>query len=496
MVFIGLGTVATVLLATLIFIGPHPFLRVRDTPLGITSIAVLPLDNVSGDPSQEYLAEGMTDELITMLAKNSTLRITSRASVMQYKGVRLPLRQIAHSLGVEAVLEGSVSRSKDRVHLNLQLIRADTDSHLWADSFDRDGSSVVGLPSEAAETIARSLHSSSSTSSSQTRRINPAAHDAYLRGRYLWWSGEGDRGFSDFKRAIELQPDYGLGWAWLANYYGAGLSTGALSPKEVQDRELEAATKAVELDDSQPEAHLALCAAIFLTKWDIDRADRECLTAIQLDPKSAESYHFRARMLSAFGRHEEAILAQEKATELDPTARPWAMPGVLLKARQFDNAIQDARRRLEAYPHDAQLLSVLCDAYNAKGLSKEAEDTMERSYQVAGDGRTAELLHALYAKGGANAVLLWRIRDAESRSRHRYVAPITIAQLYAQTGNREKTLSLLEDGFRERSPFVLTIQSEPAFDFLHSDARYRSIIQRVGLREINTLMATEPSFSQ
>jgi TolB-like protein/DNA-binding winged helix-turn-helix (wHTH) protein len=215
--WIALSAVAAVLMTTLFLtIGPHSLaarLFHRDARPTITSIAVLPLDNLSGDPNQEYFADGMTDELITTLAKNSTLRITSRTSVMQYKGARQPLPQIAQSLGVEGILEGSISRSNDRVHLTLQLIRAETDTHLWAESYDRDASGVVNLPVEASQAIARHLRSYVSPASPLERTVNPAAHDAYLRGRYLWWSGQGDRGFSDFKRAIELQPDYALGWA-------------------------------------------------------------------------------------------------------------------------------------------------------------------------------------------------------------------------------------------------------------------------------------------
>jgi tetratricopeptide (TPR) repeat protein len=257
--------------------------------------------------------------------------------------------------------------------------------------------------------------------------------------------------------------------------------TGALKPEEALGPELDAATKAVQLDDSQPEAHLALCAAIFINQWDIERADKECLRAIQLDPKFAEPYHFRARLLSALSRHDEAIQAQKKATEMDPTARPWAMPDTILRARQFDAAIQDARQRLEAYPRDEHLLSVLYDAYRRKGMDKEAEDTMERQLQVAGNPQLAAFLHSLYVKGGSKAVLRWKIRDLESRSTHQYIPPVFIAALYAQLGNREKTLLLLEDGFREHSPFLLWVQWDPAYDFLHSDPHYRLLIQRTGL---------------
>ncbi|WP_109488820.1 winged helix-turn-helix domain-containing protein [Occallatibacter savannae] len=483
------STMAGVVVAILAFvIGPRPltgriFGRTPSSP--IHSMAVLPLDNFSGNPGQEYLADGMTDELITMLAKNSTLRITSRTSVMQFKSARQPLPEIARALGVEGILEGSVSRSNGRVHLTLQLIRADDDSHIWAESYDRDAGEAVHLPAEASRAIATSLHSYVSPAAEAAKTINPAAHDAYLRGRYLWWSGQADRGFSEFKRAIEIQPDYSSGWAWLANYYGAGMSTGALNPKEVGSSELDAATKAVQLDDAEPEAHLALCAALFLSEWKMERADAECMRAIQLDPKYAEAYHFHSRILSSLGRHDEAVEAQRKATELDPTARPGAMPMALLRARRFDAAIEDARQRLEAYPNNESLLWDLFDAYRDKGMEEQAEETLERLYQRSGDEESAQTLHQLYLEGGSKAVLRWRIRELEDQARDRYISPVAIALLYAQLGDRDKTLALLEEGVRGHSPFLLTLQLDPAYDFLHKDARYRAVVEHVGLSGAN-----------
>jgi TolB-like protein len=203
----------------------------------IQSLAVLPLDNLSGDPSQEYFADGMTDELITMLAKDSTLCIVSRTSVMQYRGARRPLPEIARALHADAILEGSVSRSGDRVHMTLQLIRADTDSHLWADSFDRDAKDVA-LPDEAAKDIAKQLH-----------RAVPTGFGPRMEESGPW-----------FQKAIDLQPDYALAWAGLANYYGEGIAGEVLDPRTSIVPEEQAAQRALELDPSLPEAHAAMAA--------------------------------------------------------------------------------------------------------------------------------------------------------------------------------------------------------------------------------------------
>ena len=331
----------------------------RGNAPAITSLAVIPLDNLSGDPSQEYFADGMTDELITMLAKNSSLRIVSRTSVMQYKGARRPLPEIARQLGVDGILEGSVSRFGNRVHMNIQLIQAPTDTHLWAESYDRDSNEAAALPHEAAEAIAKRLNSSV-TSASPARYVNPEAHDAFLHGRYLWYAGQNDKAFDYFKKATQLQPDYAAGWSGLAMYYGAGAIIGYLDPAKSLAPELEAADKAVRLDDSFPEAHLGMCAAVLINAWDFKRADQECLRAIELDPEFAEAYHLRAKVLGAFNRNDEAIEAQKKATELDPAARPWAIAMAYQVARRDDEAIADVRQRLESYPEDVSLVWHTC----------------------------------------------------------------------------------------------------------------------------------------
>jgi TolB-like protein len=280
---------------------------------------------------QEYFADGMTDELITMLAKDSTLRITSRTSVMQYKGAHRPLPEIARALNVDGILEGSISRTPDKVHLTLQLIRADTDTHLWAESYDRDANDVVSLPQEAALTIAKRLNSAA-TPTAAPRYVNPEAHDAYLHGHYLWYADQNEKSFEYFKKATELQPDYAPGWAGLSDYYGAGMVDGLLDPATSRTPEEGAAIKAVQLDDSLPEAHLALCAAYLVVHWDWTRSDPECQRAIQLDPEFAEAHHFRAKIFAALNRHPEAIEEQKKSRR-NRSLRPALGSRLLVPAR-------------------------------------------------------------------------------------------------------------------------------------------------------------------
>lgn len=451
----------------------------------IRSLAVLPLDNLSGDRTQDYFADGVTDELTTMLAKDSTLRVVSRTSAMQYKGVHRPLREIAQGLGVDGILEGSVERFGDKVHMTIQLIYAPTDTHVWAESYDRNANDVVMLPAEAAQAIAKRLNSTAPTLKS-VRYVNPEAHDAYLRGMYLLYTN-GDASGPYFKKATELQPDYALGWAGLAEYYGSGAG-GSLDPQQVLGPMEVAARKAVQLDDSLPEAHYALGAALFICDWDWAGADRELRRAIELNPQYAEAIHRRAEFLAALNRQLEAIEAQKTATEIDAFSRPRAMALSDVLARQYDAAITDIQQRLQTKPNDEGLLYTLYVAYRCKGMKKEAIEALEQ--YIAASGKDAprldwkistEEVRRIWEHGGYNAVLRAQISDLERKSAKQYISPIELALLYAQLGQREKALALLAAGLRERNPSLLWIQCDPAYDFLHSDERYRNIIRKIGL---------------
>jgi TolB-like protein/DNA-binding winged helix-turn-helix (wHTH) protein len=451
----------------------------------IRSLAVLPLDNLSGDPSQNYFADGMTDELTTMLARDSTLRVVSRTSAMQYKGAHRPLSEIGQALHVDGIIEGSVERADGKVHMTIQLIQAPSDTHVWAESYDRNANDVVTLPEEAAEAIAKRLNSSAPLLK-PARYVNPEAHDAYLRGKFFLYTNSDESG-PYFEKAIELQPDYALGWAGLAMYYGSSAG-GTLDPKKVLEPMETCARKAVELDDSLPEAHLALGTALFINKWDWAGADRELLRAIELDPQYAEAIHRRAAFLAALNRHQEAIAAQKTATEIDAFARPRALALSYVFARQYDAAVTDIQQRLQTKPDDEGLLYTLYVAYRCKGMKKQAVRTLEQYITASGDNTSrlgwktsTEEVRRIWEQGGYNAVLHAQISYLERKSAKQYVSPVELALLYAQLGERGKTLALLEAGLRERNPNLLDIQNDPAYDFLHSDERYRSLIKEIGL---------------
>jgi TolB-like protein/DNA-binding winged helix-turn-helix (wHTH) protein len=451
----------------------------RPSSQRIRALAVLPLENLSGDPTQDYFADGMTDELITMLAKNSTLSVTSRTSVMQYKGAHRPLPQIARELGVDAILEGSVSRSGDQVHMTIQLIQAASDTHVWAESYERKADDAVGLPGEAARAIAKKLNRAA-LQSTPPQFVSPEAHDAYLRGKYIWFAGSNDEAGKYFRKATELQPDYALGWSGLSVYYSAGLIEGNLKPEDSLAQAEAAAMKSVELDDSLPEAHLALAGSMLVHfKW--ARAEQEVNRAIELDPKFAEAYHLRSKILAAVNRHDEAIESQKKATELDPFARPFAMALSYIEARRYDEALADAHMRLETTPQDIGLHWILYETYRRVGRQKEAVQELQQIVLLSGDKDGAEQFGRSFRQGGYRAVLRHRLSDLQRDSPKQNHSPVEWAGLYAELGQREKSLSLLQEAYRHHSPMLFDIQNDPTFDFLHSDSRYRSIINGMGL---------------
>ena len=464
-------------------VGPHPLaarLLHRNTRPAVTSIAVLPLDNLSGDPSQEYFADGMTDELITMLAKDSTLLITSRTSVMQYKGVHRPLSEIARALKVDAVLEGSVSRSSNQVHMTLQLIRTDTDAHLWADSYDRNATDATALPSEAAEAIATRLKSAVPNVAA-ARYIDPEAHNAYLQGRYFWFGGNYSQCSAFMQKAIDLQPDYAVAWSGLSDCYGGASASGFIPPGEGFEKERAAAVRALELDNTLGEAHHSLAAYFLFHAWDWQRAEAESRRAIELNPNSAEFHHLYSYILRVQNRDQEAFEEQERATALDPIDRAWALGDAYIRRHQFDAAISEFEQRAASESQSFTLQLELAEAYWCKGMKKEWASHLEQAYLVIGDKASADAIQHAYATGGENAVGLWLLERDLKKGRTQYVSPLTLAFDYAQLGRKEGTLRTLESAYQERSPWLVFLQKEPLYDFLHADPRYRSLVRRIGL---------------
>ena len=455
--------------------------RTAGRPMLIRSIAVLPLENLSGDPAQEYFADGMTDEVITMLARNPALRITSRTSVMQYKKAHRPLREIARELGVDGILEGSVGRTGNRVHMTAQLIHAASDTHVWAESFDRDFSDVGALQNELAQAVAKQVGATTSGSSSPEWHINPEAHDAYLLGRYYWFADDQEKSRGYFQKAIDLQPDYAAAWSGVADSEALGAVEGKVPPETVMPQAEAAARKALELDDRSAEAHNTMAAMLLFYRWNWAAAERESARAVELNPSFAEGHHLRSYTLRPLNRMDEALQEEKKAMELDPFARSWALGMALIRARLFDAALNEARLRSDAEPNNAELHDLLSSAYLLKGMEKEAEKESERYLQLAGEKDQLVRQVQVYRRGGFRAVLEWRVDGLKQKAAKQYVSPSDFADAYAVLGRKEETIRYLEKSYQERAPHLVFLQSDPGFDFLHSDPRYRAIIKKMGL---------------
>lgn len=469
-------------LAIAVTAGPHPLaariFHPNDTP-DIATLAVLPLDNLSGDAAQDYFADGMTDELITQLARNSTLRVTSRTSVMQYKKARLPLREIARALHVDAIVEGSIHRTGKQVHMTLQLIRADSDSHLWASTYDRENDDAT-LPDEAARAIAARLERTAA-SVPPARALNPEAHDDYLRGQYLWMVGRNKESGAFFQRAVDLQPDYAAGWAGLSQYLVMEAMSRAQKPSEALAAAEIAAHKALELDDSLWHAHLAMGTSLLFRHWDFDGALKELDRATALDPQNAQAYHLKAKILCAMNRFDDANAAQARSTAANAFEHPGARTEIFNCTRQFNAAIQDGLLRLRDFPTSADVLGELSGAYAWSGQTKEAAQMRLRQLAAEGDERLTKAAQMANAAGGYQAIVGAELAYFEVPARAEKTSPVELARLNAIVGRQNEAIRLLSQAADEHDPTIVFRMNNPDFDSLHNNAQFQAIAERVGL---------------
>ena len=444
----------------------------------IHSIAVIPLANLSGDAAQDYFADGMTDELITALAKNRSLRVVSRTSAMQYKGVNRPLPDIARELNVDGILEGSIERTPTSVHMTVQLIYAPTDTHVWAETYNRDLNEFIFLPEELSQTIAKEVKAAVSPPTRQ-RSISPEAHDAYLEGLYFWYRGDFDHSKQYFQKAIDLQPDYAAAWAGLGDSYGVRAG-GDTPPQSAFAKDEEYSRKALELDDSVAEAHQSMAALYLFHAWDWNRAEAEARRAIELNPNLAAAHHLRSYILFALNRDAEALQEQKQATAIDPFAQPWHLGRAYLYLRQYDAAISELSARAAVQEGDG-VEFMLSDAYRFKGMDKEAAQHLELGFLAENDQPSAEAARRAFDLGGYRAIAEWLLRRDQDQARSEYVSPYSFALDYARLERKDDTLHFLEGAFQERSTEMVFLEKRPHFDFLHSDLRFQALVRKVGL---------------
>ena len=488
---VGFGVLALAVLAVAMNLsGLRSRLIGRAEPLRIRSIAVLPLVNVSGDPQEDYFADGVTDELITDLAQIGQLRVISRTSVVTYKGAKKPLPQIAKELGVDAVVEGSVQRAGNRVRINAELIQAASDRHLWAKSYERDLRDILTLQSAVAKAIVNEvqvkLTPQQEAQLSRSQPVNPEAHEAYLAGRFYWnkRTAEGlNKSVAFFQQAIAKDPGYALAYAGLANSYRALPELTTVSVDEAFPKAKAAALKALELDDSLAEAHAALAIVKEDYEWDWAGAEREYQQAIELNPGQAIVHDFYSNLLMEQGRLPEALNQARTAQQLDPLSalENDNLSAVFFYSGAYDQAIEQCRKTLDIDPVSHQAFRHLGQAYAQKQVYNEAVTNLQKAVELSHGGgeALAELGYVLGVSGRkeeARQILQQLMQPEEGAVSH-----YRLAIVYMGLGEREKALSSLERAVIERSPGVVHLKISPLFRELYPEQRFRSLLIRLGL---------------
>jgi TolB-like protein/DNA-binding winged helix-turn-helix (wHTH) protein/Tfp pilus assembly protein PilF len=448
----------------------------------IHSIVVLPLENLSGDATQEYFVDGMTDTLITDLAHSSNLKVISRTSAMQYKGARKSLPQIARELDVDAAVEGTVSRSGSRVRITAQLLAARTDRHLWAQSYERELADIFGLQDDVARDIAQEIRVTITPQSqarlSRSRPVNPEAYENYLNGRYYMNKG-GDQAVSVsreyFQKAVEKDPGYAQAWAGLAF---------ANNILDDYSHGQEAAREALALDASSGEAHAAYAVTTWYKDWDWTTAQQEFKRAIELDPNNANSRHTYGLYLSALGRQEEARVQMQRTLELDPLA-PFAnanLGSIYWSNHDFDRALQQLRRALEIDPSFADTHFYLGEVYESLAKYDEALAEFEKYRALSGIPYEIKgaVVHLYGVKGRRpDAKKLLEELKAERKPGDMLSYPIALG--YVGLGDKDRAFQWLQNAYAEHSDDLVDLNDDIRMEPLRSDPRFQDLLRRVGL---------------
>jgi len=467
---------------------------------GKIRLLVLPFENLSQDPGQSYFSDGLTEEMITQLGRLEPQRlgIIGRTTAMQYKASSKRIDEIVRELRVDYILEGSTRRYTDRVRISAQLVRAKDQTHLWAETYDRDVRDVLALQSDVAQSIAREIRLAlpareQARLAGIRRPVNPEAYEAYLKGRCLWYERNTQaltRSIEYFQQAIRKEPNYALAYAGLAEAYGllALIPWDGLPPRQAMPKAKAAAEKAVELDNSLAEAYSSLALVLHRFDRDWSGAERNYRRAIDLNPNNARAHLWYAWLLMALSRHAEALNEIKEAEEVTRKIDPLGLVDIratraesLYLARQYDRAIAECRGGLRLNPDYFLLHFVLGRCYVLKRMHASAIRVFENAVRSAKDNLllVTSLIHT-YAASGRRAKALKGLEELRKTSKWRYVPTMYFACIYAGL-DKDQAFLWLEKAYQERSDGLTYLNVEPTFDPLRSDTRFQDLLHRVGL---------------
>jgi TolB-like protein/Tfp pilus assembly protein PilF len=449
----------------------------------VQRIAVLPLTDLSGDPTQEYFADGMTEELITQLAQVNTWSVISRTSVMRYKGTKQPLRRIAGELGVSAVIEGTVLRSGGRVRITAQLIDAATDLHLWSGSFERELSDVLALQSGIAQAIASELNVALGPQEhvrlSRVRRVVPEAYEAYLQGSYFLNRDQFAKAASYFEQAAIRDSNFALAHALL---YEAEAMTCFVRDQPLTDRALGALAKARQLDDTLAEVHTDTGDVRAYWDWDFNAGEAEFRRALELDPGSIDAVSHYAGYLHILGRWDEALRAWKRALQLDPVSPTMNLHllRLFVNMHRYDLAMEQFQKVIDLDPNSAPAYSGIAPAYAALGREGEAVAAWLKADALSGKNpERVKALEAAVKAGGIRAYWSKRLEHLRQDAGRSPVPPLSFASVYVRLGRKDEAMKFLEAAYRQRAPRLVWIKASSVWDPLRSDPRFQDLLRRM-----------------
>jgi serine/threonine protein kinase/tetratricopeptide (TPR) repeat protein len=493
-ILVVVAAVALGLVALAVLLGPGLVDRFRSDgeEQSIRSIAILPLQNLTGDPEQAYFVDGLHEELIATFAQISAFdKVIARTSVMGFRNSETPVREIGRQLGVDAVLEGSVRRSGETVRTTVQLIDAASENHLWSNSFESDLTDILVLQSDVARAVADevelALTPEDEARLASALQVNPEAYEAYLKGMshlYKLTPPELDAALHYYEKALEADPNYALAYAGVSYVWLARQQMGLVIPSEATPKAKDAAQRALGLDDTLPEVHYTWACIRTWSDWDWDEGERAFKRALELNPNFAEALVYYSHLLCYMGRLDEALAMAERAMQLDPlNSVIMTISGVTLTyLGRYDDAIERYQNALRTSPNDPIGHNGLWETYYRKGMYEESLMSAKAFFSGLGFAEIAEVMAQKYEEDGYSGAMMSAAEAMAAFSQQTYFSPVFLAMMYALAGDQEKTIEWLEMGYEMKDPNMPYIGTL-SFDLLDDDPRYHDLLRRMNLPE-------------